>query len=213
MAKLPTSALDFGMAEPQIEFWFDFSSSYAYFASLEIEPLAQKHGREVVWRPFMLGTAFDVTGAKGLSRTPLKKEYAGRDWARLGRLRGVTFRLPPHHPSIALPATRAFYFLDETEPARAGRFAKAVFAAYYRGMLDTANPEQVARVGEEVGAEAGELLKSMADPRVKALAKARSEEAVSRGVFGSPWVFVDDEPFWGWDRLPMVDEWLSRGGW
>jgi 2-hydroxychromene-2-carboxylate isomerase len=53
----------------------------------------------------------------------------------------------------------------------------------------------------------------MADPHVKALAKARSEEAVSRGVFGSPWVFVDGEPFWGWDRLTMVDEWLSRGGW
>jgi len=205
--------LDLDMADPQIEFWFDFSSSYAYFASLEIEGLAQKHGREVVWRPFMLGTAFEVTGARGLSRTPLKKDYAARDWARLARLRGVAFRLPPHHPSIALPATRAFYFLDAPEPARAVRFAKAVFAAYYRGVLDTANPEEVARVGEEVGADANELLRAMADPHVKALAKARSEEAVSRGVFGSPWVFVDGEPFWGWDRLTMVDEWLSRGGW
>jgi 2-hydroxychromene-2-carboxylate isomerase len=69
----------------------------------------------------------------------MKKDYAARDWARLARLRGVAFRLPPHHPSIALPATRAFYFLDAPEPARAVRFAKAVFAAYYRGVLDTAN--------------------------------------------------------------------------
>ena len=51
------------------------------------------------------------------------------------------------------------------------------------------------------------------DPEIKALAKARSEEAVSRGVFGSPWFFVDGEPFWGWDRLPMIDDWLTRGGW
>ena len=53
------------MTQPVMEFWFDFGSSYAYFASLEVEALAEKHGREVAWRPFMLGTAFEVTGARG----------------------------------------------------------------------------------------------------------------------------------------------------
>ena len=201
------------MARPEIEFWFDFSSSYAYFASLEIESLAEKHRREVRWRPFMLGTAFEVTGARGLSRTPMKKDYALHDWERLARLRGVPFRLPPHHPSGALPATRAFYLLEGTDPAGAVRFAKAVFAAYYRCGLDSSVADQIARVGEEVGLDRDELLQAVADPKIKALAKARSEEAVSRGVFGSPWMFVDGEPFWGWDRLPMLDEWLRRGGW
>lgn len=42
--------------------------------------------------------------------------------------------------------------------------------------------------------------------------KARSDEAISRGVFGSRWFFVDGELFWGWDRLPMIDDWLTRGG-
>ena len=52
-----------------IEFWFDFASGYAYFAALEIEALAERHGRNVLWRPFALGAAFKVTGAQGLSRT------------------------------------------------------------------------------------------------------------------------------------------------
>jgi len=38
------------------------------------------------------------------------------------------------------------------------------------------------------------------------------EQAVTRGVFGSLWIFVDDEPFWGSDRLPMVEQWLE-GPW
>jgi len=59
----------------------------------------------------------------------------------------------------------------------------------------------------------GLAAEAVGDPEIKALAKARSEEAISRGVFGSPWFFVDDEPFWGWDRLPMIDDWLTRGGW
>jgi 2-hydroxychromene-2-carboxylate isomerase len=37
--------------------------------------------------------------------------------------------------------------------------------------------------------------------------------AIGRGVFGSPTVIVDGEVFWGADRLPMLREWIARGGW
>ena len=201
------------MTQPVIEFWFDFSSSYAYFAALEIDALAQKHRRAVVWRPFMLGAAFSVTGARGLSSTPLKRDYALKDWARIARLRGVTFVLPAYHPAIALPAMRAFYHLEKTEPERAAVFAKAVFAAYYSGGLDSSDPVAVAALVDTIGGDGAGCIAALADPDLKALAKARSDEAIARGVFGSPWFFVDDEPFWGWDRLPFIDVWLTKGGW
>lgn len=194
------------MAKAPIEFWFDFGSSYAYFASLEVEALAAKHGREVVWLPFMLGTAFEVTGARGLSRTPLKRDYAGRDWRRIGRLRSVAYNPSPTHPPIALATMRAFYALDRQDPAAAVRFAKAAFQAAYVEARDVGD---LAVVLELSGLPA----EAVSDPEIKALAKARSEEAIGRGVFGSPWFFVDGEPFWGWDRMPMVDDWLTRGGW
>ena len=61
------------------------------------------------------------------------------------------------------------------------------------------------------GLDAEEVLAGMADPAVKEKVKTISEEGVARGVFGSPFVLVDGEPFWGWDRLAMVDRWLARG--
>lgn len=194
------------MAKAPIEFWFDFGSSNAYFASLEVEALAAKHGREVVWLPFMLGTAFEVTGARGLSRTPLKRDYAGRDWRRIARLRGVAYDPSPTHPPIALATMRAFYALERQDPAAAVHFAKAAFRAAYVEARDVGD---LAVVLELSGLPA----EAVSDPEIKALAKARSEEAIGRGVFGSPWFFVDGEPFWGWDRMPMVDDWLTRGGW
>jgi 2-hydroxychromene-2-carboxylate isomerase len=57
------------------------------------------------------------------------------------------------------------------------------------------------------------MLAGMVDPEIKAVARRYGEEAVTRGVFGSPWIFVDGEPFWGSDRLPMVDRWLAEGAW
>jgi 2-hydroxychromene-2-carboxylate isomerase len=201
------------MTQPVIEFWFDFGSSYAYFASLEIEALAAKHGREVAWRPFMLGQAFNITGARGLSSTPLKRDYALRDWERIARLRGVKYALPAHHPSVAVPAMRAFYHLERRDAELAAAFAKAVFAAYFHHGADIGDAGQVRGIGEAMGLDGEDLARAMADPDIKALAKARSQEAVDRGVFGSPWMFVDGEPFWGWDRLPMIDDWLTWGGW
>ena len=107
-----------------IEFWFDFASGYAYFAALEIDALAERHGRTVVWRPFTLGAAFKITGVQGLSSTPLKRDYARLDWRRLARLKGVPFGPPENHPRTGLPAIRAFYHLERKDADTAAAFAK-----------------------------------------------------------------------------------------
>lgn len=196
-----------------IPFWFDFASGYAYFAALEMDALEARVGRKVQWRPFLLGTAFKVTGVRGLSSTPMKKDYAWRDWARIARSKGVSFKLPAHHPSVALAATRVFYVIEEQDPVLARAFAKAVLDAYFANGIDSGNMEHVARVADGMGLEGAALAEAAIEPRIKEKVRQVSEEAVASGVFGSPFFFVDGEPFWGWDRLPMMEEWIRTGGW
>lgn len=201
-------------ARSPIEFWFDFASGYAYFAALEIEALAERHGRSVLWRPFTLGAAFKVTGAQGLSRTPLKGEYARRDWQRLARLKGVVFELPERHPKVGLAAIRAFYHIDRIDPPAAARLAEYIITGYFRDGLDTDDPPAIAQAASQLlGIDRESVLAGIDDPEVKAIARRHGEAVVARGVFGSPWIFVDGEPFWGSDRLTMVEQWLSTGPW
>lgn len=198
----------------RIEFWFDFASGYAYFAALEIEALAERHGRSVLWRPFTLGAAFKVTGAQGLSRTPLKGEYARRDWQRLARLKGVVFKLPERHPRVGLAAIRAFYHIDRIDPPTAARLAEHIITGYFQDGLDTDDPDAIAQAASQLlGIDRESVLAGINDPEVKAIARQHGEAVVARGVFGSPWIFVDGEPFWGSDRLTMVEQWLSTGPW
>lgn len=196
-----------------LEFWFDFSSGYAFFAAQEVEGLAARLGRPLLWRPFLLGAAYKVTGARGLSATPLKRDYARRDWARIARQKGLRFTLPEGHPLIALPATRAFYWIEDQRPDQAPAFARRVFAAYYGEGLDTASPAAVAALAPEFGLRAEALLAGIADPALKDRVRRIGEEAVARGVFGSPFFILDGEPFWGWDRMAMLEEWGRSGGW
>jgi 2-hydroxychromene-2-carboxylate isomerase len=201
------------MADHHVEFWFDFSSPYAYFAAHEIEAVAVRHGRTVLWRPFMLGVAFKATGMTSLSRTPLRGDYARRDWARLARQTGLPFRLPDNHPITALPASRAYYWIAANAPDRAAPFARAAFRAYFAEGRDMTDPPIVAEVAASLGLDPSAVERGIADPAIKDKVRAATDEALERGVFGSPFFIVEGEPFWGHDRLPMLEAWLACGGW
>ena len=65
-----------------------------------------------------------------------------------------------------------------------------------------------------LGSEVGRAIRAHADNREGAeLLRASVADAVAAGAFGSPFVLIDGEPFWGVDRLAVADDWLSRGGW
>ncbi len=200
------------MSDP-IEFYFEFASPYGYLASTQIEDLGARHGREVAWYPIMLGAAFKETGARPLMQTPLKGPYLRRDVPRFARLLGVPFKEPPIMPANSLAASRAFVWLAVDDQQLAKRLAQAVFQAHWGEGRDIGAPELVAEIAAPLGIAPAALLEAVAQPAIKDLLKHATAAAIERGVFGSPFIFVDGEPFWGADRLGQVDAWLARGGW
>jgi 2-hydroxychromene-2-carboxylate isomerase len=196
-----------------IDFYFEFASPYGYLASTQIDALAARHGRTVDWHPMMLGAAFKETGARPLTQTPLKGPYLLHDVPRFARLLGVPLTLPPVMPMNSLAASRACVWLEETDAGQAKRLAQALFHAHWGGGRDLSAPEAVADIAAPLGIDRARLLIAVADQRIKDRLKAQTEAAIERGVFGSPFIFVDGEAFWGADRLAQVEAWLARDGW
>jgi 2-hydroxychromene-2-carboxylate isomerase len=196
-----------------IDFYFDFSSPYGYFAATQIEGLAAKHGRTVTWRPILLGAVFKITGGQPLPTIPLKGSYAAHDLARSARLLNVPFRLPTKFPVSGTAPSRAFYWLGDKDPAAAKQFALALYHAYFAEDRDISNPEVSANVAAKLGVDKAALLQALNEAAVKERLKSEVDAAIERGVFGSPYIVVDGEPFWGSDRLDQVDRWLRTGGW
>ncbi|MDQ2084099.1 2-hydroxychromene-2-carboxylate isomerase [Xanthobacteraceae bacterium Astr-EGSB] len=196
-----------------IEFWFDFASPYAYFGALQLDDIADRHDRDVVWRPFLLGPAFAATGMQPLTHMPIRGDYARRDWARLARGLSVPFHLPDKHPFATLAASRAFYVIEPGNAETAVRFARHVFALTFGEGRDTSDRALVLDIAAGVGVDRTALDAALDTADVKQVLRDRTDEAIARGIFGSPFFIVDGEPFWGADRLPMIDEWLTRGGW
>lgn len=196
-----------------LEFYFDFSSPYGYLGSTRIEDLAARFGRETIWRPILLGLVFKVTQARPLPELPLKGEYGKRDMARFARLWNVPFRVPSRFPIATQAPARAFYWVWDRDPARAKRLAEALYRAYMVEDRDISSPQVTAEVAVPVGIDREALLAALGDPAVKERPRIETGAALDKGVFGSPFVLVDGEPFWGADRFDHVERWLAAGGW
>lgn len=199
------------MAEP-LEFYFDFSSPYGYLASERIDDLAARFGRTVRWHPILLGVVFRATGAAPLTEVPLKGAYSRRDFERSARFLGVPFRMPGTFPLPTQAAARAFYWLNDQNEALARAFGHMVYRALFVESRDISAPECVLDLAHSLGADRDDLAAALGSEALKTRLRQACDAALARGVFGSPYILVDGEPFFGADRLPQIERWLAEGG-
>ena len=200
------------MSDP-IEFFFDFSSPYGYLASECIDEIVARHGRGVIWRPYLMGVAMKVTGSSPIVNRPMLGEYSRHDMERSARRLKVPLSIPEPFPISTIAACRAVYWVERSGAGEAKPLAKALYRAYFVDGRNISEAEVVADVAADSGADRDELLAGIQEPAVKERLKEVTNDAIERGVFGSPFFLVDGEPFWGHDRMDEVDRWLEAGGW
>ena len=196
-----------------VEFYFEFSSPYGYIASQLADALEQRIGRPLAWRPILLGPVFKTTGQAPLTEIPLKGQYSKRDFERSARWHGVAYSHPPKFPIGTVAAMRSFYWTHDRDPAQARRLAKSLYGAFFAEGRDISEPATVLDIAQAAGVDRTALAAGLEEPALKERAKREVEGAIGRGVFGSPFFIVDGEPFWGVDRIPMMEDWIRRGGW
>jgi len=205
-------------APAPIDFYFDFISGYGYFASLRIEAIAARHGRTVQWHSMLLGVSvMKVMGLKPLLETPLKGDYVLHDAARYTRRHGLELARKINDPMMdPRPAARAFYWVRRHHPGSEAAFARAVYDRYWRLGKDLSLPQEIADVAAQepaLGIDPDALREGEASDEARLDLREAVAGSIERGVFGSPFILVGDEPFWGSDRLDVLDAWLASGGW
>lgn len=188
---------------PALEFWFDYSCPYAYVASTRAAALADRLGVPLSWRPMLLGGVFAARQApQNLAATlPVPKAlHLLRDQARFADRAGVPLRHPPEHPRRTVDALRA---------TLAAGVDPTLIAAFYRAYWAEGRPVEDRAEVLRIAAETGHPLDAAALDAQKDALRARTEEAVSLGVFGAPtWVWRDggETRLWfGGDRTDAVE--------
>lgn len=198
-----------------IDFYFDFISPFGFFASLRIDELAAKYALAANWHSMLIGVSVvKVMGMKPLLEVPLKGPYIARDARRYARRHGIALaRDPGATPVDPRPAGRAYNWLMQYRPEAARPFAQRVFAAYWLQGRDISVPAVVLEIAGEVGLAGAQIAEGIASKEAGRLLRSNVEASLARGVFGSPFFIVGDEPFFGVEKMELLEDWLAGGGW
>ena len=193
----------------QVEFFFDVGSPTAYLAATQLPAIASATGAALVYRPMLLGGVFQATGNASPATVAAKGRFMNADLKRFAARYGVPFAHNPSFPINTLFLMRAATAVQRHDPARFAAYLDAVWRAMWVDPRDMNDPTVVAAVVGAAGFDVQALVAQAAEPDVKAALKATTEEAVARGVFGAPTMFVDDTLYFGQDRLDFVREALA----
>lgn len=195
-----------------IEFYFDFSSPYSYIASEHIEALAARTARPLQWRPILLGVVFKASGGAPLTEVyGPKARYSVRDFARAAAFVGVPYRHPTTFPIGAVAASRAVLWLQREHSQQVVPYIHAVFRALFAHDRNVGDATVALDIAEALGIDKARLAAGVQEEAIKNALRADVEQAIARGVFGAPTIFVDGEMFWGHDRLDQVERWIMHG--
>jgi 2-hydroxychromene-2-carboxylate isomerase len=200
-------------AMKQIDFYFDYSSPYAYLASEQIEAIAARHDAKVNWIPILLGVVF-----KSSNSAPLTMQYAPRaqysvhDFNRSARFAKIPYTQPNPFPISGVAISRASYWIKAKAPDKLDAFVHAGLRALFVHNQDITKPEVIGPLAAGIGVNAEAMLTGMLAEEIKNQLKTETEAAINMGIFGAPFMVVDGEMFWGNDRLPQLEHWLATGG-
>ena len=214
------------MTKPvELEFFYDCSSPWTYFAFTRIVPLLEQLDQPVRWRPILVGGVFNAVNKQVYSRREAmftdpdnsrQLDYYVKDLNDWARLCGVTAVMPPWHPINSVKAMRGAFYAEEQ--GLIVPYSKAVFETYWGGVTpDISSDEVLLGICADVGLDAEGFFNAIRNQAYKDLLRANTDELIARGGFGSPTMFINsDDMYFGNDRLPLVEfrlrELLSKAG-
>ena len=195
----------------RIDFYFDFTSPYGYFASTRINELAKKYGHQVDWHTYV-GEEFKPSNSgTGLSQNPAKLKYQKRDQIRTAQFENIPFKEPSVPTLDARYAARAVLWAESNFGERKGiELAQAILHAYYVDDKNISDTQTIAAIAQNLGFNSEDLLAGINSASTREQLRAEVDLSTAKGVFGSPFFILDGEPFWGFDRMGQLEAALQR---
>ncbi|AZD09575.1 2-hydroxychromene-2-carboxylate isomerase family protein [Pseudomonas chlororaphis] len=192
-----------------VEFFFDLGSPTSYLAYTQLSKICAQTGSQLIYQPMLLGGVFKVTGNASPISIPAKGRYMLQDLARYAKRYEVPLAFNPHFPINTLLLMRAVTGMQLRHPQSFIAFIDCLFRALWVEKRNLNDQATVAAVLSEGGFDPQEVLALTNDEEIKNALKDKTEQALQRGVFGAPSMFVDNQLFFGQDRLDFVLEALS----
>ena len=197
------------MSDP-ITLYFDIPSAHTYLGVEELQKVAARHGREIDWVPISLMAVWKFHDYMPIGNPIAKGRYIKKDFTRTAGLLGLPLNIPKSFPRGDLSQARHLIWrIRGKNLEQANRLSLALMRGYWAEGAELTEPRVLKKAASSVGVSAADVEAAADDEAAAEACAAASREAAEAGVFGTPYMVADGEPFWGHDRIRYLDMWLN----
>lgn len=191
------------------EFFYDLSSPWTRIAFANVRKAIAGKDIAVTWKPFLVGGVFNAVNEsvyesrKNPDSPKFRLSFVWlREWAQLA---GVAMNFPSaYHPVKSVNAMRFACALEQDQIALV-RFSEAAFEAYFAQQRNIDDIDVLEEIATACGLDGPALRAAAASEDCKQRLRRNTQEAIDRGAFGSPTIFIDGTyMYFGNDQLPLV---------
>jgi len=210
-----------------LEFYYDFASPMAYLGYFRLLKMQQSIRFTVHYKPILLGALHKGSGNVPPGLVPAKGDFMLKDIERHSAYYDIPFQFNEYFPVNCISALRGAIFLGNTEGESCFKandicknndqnitmiehYLRTMFIAVWRDNKNIADTKVFESVLEHAGLDSVNILKGIQDFSVKDQLKCNTEEALQRGAFGAPTFYLDDEMYFGQDRLDFIERALME---
>lgn len=197
------------MSKTKVEFYWDVGSTNTYFAIKLIKPILERNNAELVLHPFNLGYFFKSQNYELMKESKAKLRNRKQDLMRWATKYNLPFSIPHQFPIKSSRVLRASLVMRKY----------GLELAFVEKILDRYWEQGDASISEYAGIRPTIIELGVDPDKFEALCEsdeiseelARStNEGIARDVFGVPMIIVNDQLFWGKDRMEFVEDELRK---
>ena len=198
----------------ELECFFDCSSPWTYFAFESLLRMQDEIDVTIQWRPFLVGGVFNTVNPSVYNSrdkpVAAKASYGKKDQQDWARYLGLPIHYRPTvFPVNSVKAMRACIVLEPQD--KLVPFAREIFKSYWTDDQDISQIAVLTGICHKLDIDADRLLAAIEQQPVKDTLRANTQEAIERGGFGSPTIFVGgDDMYFGNDRMPLIKDAVLR---
>ena len=190
-----------------VTFCFDFGSPYSYLAYNNLNSIREAGG-EVTIMPVLLGGIFKATGNQPPAAVQKKGEYMFKDINRWSKKLGIPFKMNPYFPILTVPHMRGAVLAQRENILE--KYMQVMFEAIWVKAMNLNDQEILTNIAENSGIDPNKFAEEISSDEIKNKLKENTEFAISKGSFGVPTYYLDDEMFWGIDSVKFLLDDLKK---
>ena len=190
-----------------VTFCFDFGSPYSYLAYNNLNSIREAGG-EVTIMPVLLGGIFKATGNQPPATVQKKGEYMFKDINRWSKKLDIPFKMNPYFPILTVPHMRGAVLAQRENILE--KYMQVMFEAIWVKAMNLNDQEIVTNIAEKSGIDPNQFAEEISSDEIKNKLRENTEFAISKGAFGVPTYYLDDEMFWGIDSVKFLLDGLKK---